>query len=133
MSHRRQLKNERGQSMVEFAFVLPLLLMLLIAIVEIGMAYNQYLRLTDATRVGARKAATSRLVGDKGAQAKAAVYAAADLDPSKMTVSVTSSDPTWSHAGSDVTVSAAYKYSLRLFGMPLKEGWIHSTTVNRLD
>jgi Flp pilus assembly protein TadG len=117
--------------MVEFAFVAPLLLVLLLAIAQLGIAYNQYLRLTDATRAGARKAATSRLLGDHGAAAKAAVFAAADLDSSKMTVNVSSTD--WTKAGSDVTVASAYKYSIKIFGVLIKDGWMHSTTTERLE
>lgn len=44
--------------MVEFAIVLPLLMALLLGIVTAGIAFNQDLQLTHATREGARYAAT---------------------------------------------------------------------------
>lgn len=47
-------KKRRGQAMVEFALVLPLLLSLLVGIVDIGYLYNHQLILTNAAREGAR-------------------------------------------------------------------------------
>jgi hypothetical protein len=50
-------RRERGQSMVEMALALPILLLLLSGAVEIGMYYNTYLTLVDATREAARYSA----------------------------------------------------------------------------
>lgn len=53
----KQLRNDkRGQAMVEFAIVLPLLLILLIGVFEFGRAWNVYHAVTDAARLGARSA-----------------------------------------------------------------------------
>jgi Flp pilus assembly protein TadG len=46
--------SERGAVLVEFALVLPLLAMLLVGTVSAGLAYNQKLDVTHATREGAR-------------------------------------------------------------------------------
>ncbi|MGH7612754.1 MAG: TadE/TadG family type IV pilus assembly protein [Gemmatimonadales bacterium] len=59
---RRMRSDESGQAMVEFAIVLPLLLMLTIAVFEFGRAYNVYHAVTDAARLGARSA----VVADPG-------------------------------------------------------------------
>ena len=99
------LRRDDGQAAVELAFVLPLLIALLLAIVQFGIAFNNYITLTDATRTGARKAATSRLVGDNGASAVAAIKAAAsNLNQTKLGISVTSTN--WTVPGNDVTVTA---------------------------
>ena len=132
MSYRR-LRNDRGQTLVEFALVAPLLLLLLIGTVQFGITYNQYLRLTDAVRTGARKASVSRLIGDKGASAKALVFSAADLDNTKMTVDVTSSDPLWATVGADVTVKATYQYSIDILGIVVKSGVMTAQTTERLE
>jgi hypothetical protein len=50
-------RKERGQSMVEMALALPILLLLLAGAVEVGWYYNTYLTLVDATREGARYSA----------------------------------------------------------------------------
>ncbi len=49
-----RMNKRRGQAMVEFALVLPLLLALLVGIVDIGYLYNHQLTLTNASREGAR-------------------------------------------------------------------------------
>lgn len=53
----RRPNRERGQSMVEMALSLPILLLILAGAVEIGMYYNNYLTLIDATREAARYSA----------------------------------------------------------------------------
>ncbi len=54
---REHRSRERGQSMVEMALTLPILLLILAGGVEVGMYYNTYLTLVDATREGARYSA----------------------------------------------------------------------------
>jgi len=50
--------GERGAVLVEFALVMPILVMLLFGLVSAGMAWNQNLALSTAARSGARYAAT---------------------------------------------------------------------------
>lgn len=49
-------KNERGQALVEFAILLPVLLFLVVGIIEFSRAWNAHQVLTDAAREGARNA-----------------------------------------------------------------------------
>jgi hypothetical protein len=58
-AHRR-----RGQSLVEFAILLPLLLIMLSGLIEFGFMLNQYLDLIDAAREVARFAADEDPVHD---------------------------------------------------------------------
>ncbi len=51
---RKDGRRERGQSMVEFALVLPLFLTIVFAVVEIGRAFATKQALTIAAREGAR-------------------------------------------------------------------------------
>jgi Flp pilus assembly protein TadG len=53
---RRFKKNERGASLVEFALVFPILLLLVLGIIEFGWAFNGWIILTGAAREGARVA-----------------------------------------------------------------------------
>ena len=53
------IKSEKGASAVEFALILPILLMLIFAIFQFGIAYNNYIALTHAAREGARLAAVN--------------------------------------------------------------------------
>ena len=50
----KQKRRERGQSLVETAVVLPILLLLLAATVDFGRAFDAYIVLTNAAREGAR-------------------------------------------------------------------------------
>jgi len=59
---RRVRSDVSGQAMVEFAIVLPLLLILMIAVFEFGRAWSVYHAVTDAARSGARSA----VVADPG-------------------------------------------------------------------
>ncbi len=45
----------RGQSLVEFALVLPPLLLILLGIIQFGFIFNSYVTLTNAAREGARE------------------------------------------------------------------------------
>lgn len=52
-------RDERGASAVEFALVLPLLLMLLFGIISTGRVYSDHLAATNAVREGARYGAAA--------------------------------------------------------------------------
>jgi len=47
-------KSERGQSAVEFALVLPILIIILLGIIEFGWFLNAKITITSAAREGAR-------------------------------------------------------------------------------
>ena len=50
----RLFKNEKGQAMVEFAIVLPFLLMILCGILDFGWIYYNKYKIEDASYQGAR-------------------------------------------------------------------------------
>ncbi len=54
------LKEKHGQSVVEFALVLPLLLLFFLGMVEIGTAFYDYITLASANREGVRLASRGR-------------------------------------------------------------------------
>lgn len=54
---RLALGSERGAAAIEFALLLPVLVMILVGVFEFGLAYNNYLAVTHAAREGARMAA----------------------------------------------------------------------------
>lgn len=131
MLSRRKLRQEQGQTMVEFALVMPVLLLVIFGIIQFGVLYNDYISLTDATRVGARKAAVSRQTADPVGLAKTAVRnAAGDLDGSKLTVSVTAT--VWA-PGADVTVATSYPYELDIMGVVVKSARLSSSTTERIE
>jgi Flp pilus assembly protein TadG len=127
-------KKEQGQTMAEFTLVLPVLAILLFGIIQFGIVFNNYLAVTDAVRAGARQAAVARYLpaSQREAKVKARVYASADgLDTSKLTVTV--SAPGGWNAGTDVTVTASYPYSINLLGKVVKDGYLTSQTTERVE
>ncbi len=88
--------DERGAAAVEFALVLPVLLLILIGIIEFSFAFNTQLSLSQAAREGARQMALSN---DSAAAATRARNAAGRLDPSTVTVTFS-----FSGGGSSCTV-----------------------------
>jgi Flp pilus assembly protein TadG len=52
--NRRSWSSESGAELVEFAIVLPLLLLVLFGIVDFGMLFHRYQVVTNAAREGAR-------------------------------------------------------------------------------
>src|ERR1041384_1582067 len=54
MSMHKNLRSESGASAVEFAWLLPVLMMILFGIIEFGMALYRQAILTNASREGAR-------------------------------------------------------------------------------
>jgi Flp pilus assembly protein TadG len=130
MNRRFQIKQERGQAMVEFALVLPLLCVVLLGVIQFGIAFNNYLTLTDAVRVGARQGAVSRLASDpRGATEKKVRDTASGLNMSKRTVTI---DSSWA-AGTDVIVSATYPWDISLLGFVVGSGRLTSKTVERVE
>ena len=75
---RRWKRHEGGQAAVEFALVLPFLLVMLIGIVEFGRAWNEHQVITDAARETARRACLGDAIGEDVARqvAKDAMAAA---------------------------------------------------------
>jgi hypothetical protein len=51
------MKNRRGAALVEFAIVVPLLMLLLMGIMEFGMILHDYLSISQGAREGVREAA----------------------------------------------------------------------------
>jgi Flp pilus assembly protein TadG len=125
----QQAGQERGQAMVEFALVLPVLAILVIAIAQVGLLLNAYLEVTDAARVGARKASVSRT---DGAGVAAAIAAARDstshLDQDDLEVSVT---PKPWPKGTPIEVRVTYPVSIDIFGLVVKSGVLEAEATAR--
>jgi len=83
---RKHTLKERGAALVEFAIVLPVLLLLVFGIIEFGRAHNTQLTLTHAVREGVR---TYAITQDQTQGEDVARLAATTLDPAQMTITVT--------------------------------------------
>lgn len=72
----RRINAEDGAAAVEFALVLPVLILLVFGIVEFGLVFNRWLSVTHAAREGVR---TYSLTGDAAEGAAAGEASAPDL------------------------------------------------------
>lgn len=57
---KRIRNSQRGNALIEFALVIPILLILVMGIIEFGYIYNGYIIITGAAREGARVAVVGR-------------------------------------------------------------------------
>jgi Flp pilus assembly protein TadG len=135
---RRRTREEDGQAILEFALVLPIFLLLVIGIIQFGIAYNNYITLTDAVRVGAREAAVSRSLPNPEQITTARVHGAAiRLNKADLTVTVIPNDPATNQQawvqGGDVTVTGTYPYRLNLFGLVVFSKNMTSQTTERVE
>ncbi len=111
--------HERGSAAVEFALLLPILLLLLLALVQVGVIARDSLVLTQASRAGAREAAVQ---GSSDSVEEAVRAAAVGLDPARIDV-----DATWSGArGAPVTVAVTYDAPIA----SLLAGWLLPESVS---
>jgi len=99
-------RNEKGQSLVEFALVVPLVILILMAIIEFGFMFNAYITISNASREGAR-------LGALGSSDTAVVTRVVDtsvaLDPTKLSVAIT---PANRSRGDMIRVQVNYDYVL---------------------
>ncbi len=103
----KRIKCERGASAVEFALVLPILILLVMGIIQFGIIFNNYISITHAAREGVRWAALREneiIVKEK------AIDAAPSLNPpltiDNINVSIT--NPTPDDQGKPVSVKVQY-------------------------
>ena len=128
------MQENDGQAMVEFALVLPILLLLVLGIMQFGIVLHDYLAITDAARIGVRQAAVSRLDPAAAAAVEARVRSAAgDLDQADLDVTLTPSNSASWAPGSDVTVEVTYPYDIDLLGLVVKSGQLTSQATERVE
>ena len=114
----KRISGRRGQAMIEFALILPLLLLVMFAIFQFGFMFYSYISIQQAAREGARSAA----VGKNDALITTAITNASTLDPTMLTISIAPA-PATRLAGSNVTVTVTIP-SAQLLKMPLVDAYL---------
>lgn len=101
----RRGRGDKGQATVEVALVLPFLVVLLLAMAQVGLIIRAQVMVIHAAREAARAVAV-----DATADAQGAALLAATLDPGRTTVDVSGSlEP-----GGHVTVTVGYVVESRI-------------------
>lgn len=134
----RATRNRRGQALAEFALVLPLVLLFIAGIVEMGRAWNIKQAVTDAAREGARYTVVMDPAITSTAQVKTKIEGRLALASIKQSdIVFSSADPTCSvvtacfHSqfgyGKEMTVSVSTQFRMGLIGALL--GWAGAPSV----
>jgi len=120
--------------MVEFAIILPLLLILVTGIIQFGLLFNKYITLTDAVRGGAQTLSLGHGLSDPCDPAITQTLTSASslgLTSSQVTTSFSSATDTCGTGsypsetggtevtGDQATVTAGQPFTLAVFGLPL--------------
>jgi Flp pilus assembly protein TadG len=144
-------RHQRGQALVEFAFVLPIIVLLIAAFIEVGRAVFAWNTIANAARQGARVAAVNQLTDTTDCDESrpvedpyvphwsirgCAVAAAGALGINASNVAVSyapppsttlSCDPTL-HVGCIAAITVTYNYSV---STPFLNWVIHSVTMSQ--
>ena len=128
--------SERGQAAVEFAMVVPLLCLIIIAILHFGKVMNYWLDLNQVASEGARKAAVNTFADSSEAEA----YIRSRLETTELRDGGTTSIPTeaavaicapeGTGVGDPVTVQVTVPYSLPFIGSTIT---LRGTATMRLE
>ena len=112
MKHfRKIIHNQRGQTLVELALILPILVILLMSTIEFGRIFFTYLTITNASREAVRS--TVIHTGKDNAYIEQKVSAAASwLDTDDLILEVTPSTPAHRTTGVPLTVKVTYPVEL---------------------
>jgi hypothetical protein len=121
----QKLRTERGQALIEFAFVFPILLVFLLMLVDFGIALDRREVIQHAIREAARQGAvgaSESAIVDEAIDQSGGSFAAADV--TVCYVDGPGGGPNAGSAGSFVRVSGEYTYEfavgkefLGLFGV----------------
>jgi Flp pilus assembly protein TadG len=133
---RSSLRAENGQAAVEFALVVPLLCLVIIAILHFGKVMNYWLDLNHVASEGARKAAVNTFASDGEYDA----YVRSRLETGELRTGGTTSIPTaaavavclpeGADVGDPVTVQVSAGYSLPFIGTTIT---LRGTATMRLE
>ena len=117
------LKNQKGTSIVEFAIILPLLLMLIFGILEFGVMFYDRQVITNASREGARAGIVQALTRPTPGEIAVVVQTYCNNrlfnlgGPRNLTISVTTNgNPTGcANFAEDLRVSVTFPYDFLIF------------------
>ena len=121
-------RRGRGDSIVEFALVLPILLLILFGILEVGRVLDAWIVVQNAARQGARVGtmATNAAAAQTGAQQAASTYVQAafgsrsDIDATPTPVAVVSADAVQVNVEADVHIYTPFMQTILSASVPVR-------------
>jgi Flp pilus assembly protein TadG len=119
----KKIRNERGQSLVEMAVSIVILLLLLSGAVEFGMAFFQFIQLRDAVQEGALYGSLNP-ADTAGITARVKGASNSPVDLTLLTPVISYSDPSKKCEGNGITVRLTYNHQVF---MPFMSGIVGTT------
>jgi Flp pilus assembly protein TadG len=116
--------------LVEFALVLPLLVLLIFGMLQFGVAFHNYLGITDAARVAARAAAVKRTNNPCGAARTAIQGTVSTTQWGQISSRITCA--AGANTGDPVTITITYPYNIGLPGFSAS-GDLHASAQERME
>jgi Flp pilus assembly protein TadG len=123
----RRGRGDGGQAAVELALVLPLVLVLLLGVVQVGLVVRDQILVVHAAREAAREAA----VDPAPEAARQAALAGSALAPERLTVTVTGRGPVGSRVRADVRYRTPTQ--VPLVGAAVGDLTLRATTSMRVE
>ncbi len=145
---RLEFKNEEGSQIVEIALLLPIVLMIVTGLWQLGLVYSDMIALTQAAAAGAQVLQSDRLSTSNDPCAdtyNAIVNASPRLVASNisLTISINNHSPVTGNScsgnqsqlamGGPVTVQVNYPYRVSIYGISLKTGTMSSGTLSEIE
>lgn len=119
--------------MVEFALALPILALMLFSIVQFGLVFNNWVEVSQAARVGARKASLARKSPTAVNDAVRSVRrSTAHLDQDRLDVRVEPGGQPW-RRGAPVKVRVAYPFQVSILGRVVRSGSLTFEAIVRVQ
>jgi hypothetical protein len=103
--------RDRGAAAVEFALLLPLLVLIVFGVIDFGRAINAQITLTQAAREGARSLALGQSTYQSRAQSAALGLGGVTVTPLPDSLGVTGCPAGSAQTGDDAVVQVQYTFS----------------------
>jgi Flp pilus assembly protein TadG len=129
MTRRGRPVDDRGQASVEVALLLPVVLLLLLAVLQVGLLARDLVLVTHAAREAARAAATD----PTPSAARAAALQASGLDPTRVAVTLEVTGQRGSSPRVRVAVAYRAPTAVPLVGALVADRTIRTTATMRLE
>jgi len=110
-ARRGSVRSDRGAAAVEFALLLPLLVLIVFGLIDFGRAINTQITLTQAAREGARSLALGQTTYQSRAQAAAIGLSGVTVTEQADSLGVTGCPVGSAQTGDDAVVKVTYTFS----------------------
>jgi Flp pilus assembly protein TadG len=124
---RERLRGERGVAIVEFAVLLPALLLLLLGTIQIGLFVFTLIDVRQAAREGGRELTTLRNDSNAAQEVEGRIAASVSGEVDTSTLSYAFSTPPPWPPGTTVTMTVTYPRTLNVMGLDISHSPITVT------